>query len=99
MLVWISFFFPSDLDVDLQVSFYALEEMKLLILYPECSFTEVYKCFSNLQLYQNHLRDSVPLAMLLDERLYVPCGGVLPVQHLSQNVSWSAMGSLGNNIY
>lgn len=53
------FFFPSDLCVDLQVSFYTLEEMKLLNLYPECSFAEVYKCFSNLQLYQNHLRKSL----------------------------------------
>lgn len=50
------FFFPSDLCVDLQVSFYTLEEMKLLNLYPECSNA---KCFSNLQLYQNHLRKSL----------------------------------------
>lgn len=52
-------FFPSHLCVGLQVSSYTLEEMKLLNLYPECSFAEVYKCFFNLQLYQNHLRKSL----------------------------------------
>lgn len=57
--LFLVFFFPGDLFVDLQVSSYTLEEMELLSLYPECSFAELYKCFSNLQLYQNHLRKSL----------------------------------------
>lgn len=53
------FLFPSDLCVDLHVSSYTQEEMKLLNLYPECSFAEVYKCISSLQLYKNNLRKSL----------------------------------------
>lgn len=42
LFLMLFFFPPSELNVYLQVSFYALEEMKLLNLYPERSFTEVY---------------------------------------------------------